>query len=740
MQPVSTNWRNLAAPMLVLAVLFGIGALYVSTHVLVSRIEALEHASALQASQQIQGAMEYDAEQLRKLTHSYADWDETDKFARGHTGSYMQSNYTPTSLRSIDVDFIWIVNLQGALLASAQTAPQGGNRVVAAPADLSRQILKVLENREPVLHADPRHRFVRIDGNLYSLGLARISNGQEIGDAGTLVFARQWSPDRLHGLASIVRRDISLQAPLTNESPDDPVHAVSATDYHVHAWLFAPDNQPAVVLNARWTRDLMIAARHTIVTVICVLVAGFLGLVLLLLLRLRNAEDEVIAHQGRLVAQARTDVLTGLHNRSMLGDLKASEPGANKAAVLYIDIDHFKMLNDTLGHAAGDAILRVVARRLVATVSGHDKVIRMGGDEFLIIAGGVANHAGLAQLARRVSEKFLDPIEVAENPVCVTLSIGAALCPADADTLEKTIRCADVALYHVKERGRNGYQLFDREMTRRQDESESLRDALERAVREDLIKVDYQPQYDTDSGALIGFEALARWDDPALGRVAPTHFIPLAEQSGLIDLLGQRVLRTVCGQLAEWRAGGLPVKPVCINLSAKQFENPGLADNIRNVTLEFDVEPQLLTFDITESVLMNRSALTGSTLQQLRALGFRIAIDDFGTGYSSLSYLRLMPVSAIKIDRSFIRDLLASGGSDALVHSIVDIARHFGMNVVAEGVESQAQLLRLRELRCGAVQGFFLNKPLSPQDCADLLRPGPPGREDSQGPLLRSVK
>ncbi len=725
--------------MVVLALVFGIGAFYAATHVLVSRLKGMELEGATQAGQQTRAAMEYDTEQLRKLTRSYAEWNEAFKFAHGQDKAFMGRNFAPSFLQSIDVDLVWVLSPTGELLGSAATAGEDSDRLVPIARELTRRVLKILDNPAVARSVDATHRYVSANGALYNLGMARITRDDQSGDAGTLVFARRWDKVRMQSLSALVQRQVTVQPPLIGESPADPVHERSAEEFHVHVWLYQPDGQPAAVLNAEWKRDLVAAARRTTITAICVLVGGFLGLVLLVLLRLRRTEHEVIAHQGRLVAQARTDVLTGLHNRSILGDLRAAEPGATHGAVLYIDIDRFKMLNDSLGHAAGDTILRTVAKRLLAMVPHGDKVVRLGGDEFLVIAAGVASREDATQLARRIGEKFKEPIVVADTPVRVTLSIGAALCPADADTLEKAIRCADAALYHVKERGRNGYQLYDREMTRRQDESDSLRDALERAVREDRITVDYQPQYHTDTNELVGLEALARWDDPALGRVAPVHFIPLAEQTGLIDALGHRILRLVCSQLAQWRTRGLAVKPVCINLSARQFENPALVDDIRAVAREFDIEPQLLVFDIPESVLTNQSVLTTGALQQLRAQGYRIAIDDFGTGYSSLSHLRLKPVSTIKIDRSFIRDLLSEGGSNAVVNSILDIARHYGLNVVAEGVETQAQLDRLRELRCGAVQGFYLSKPVTAQECAALL-PDPSRRGAAPASYLHRVK
>ena len=465
MKPIDAHWKTLAVPLLVLALLFGVGAFVLSSKVLVARLGEVERQNAAQAAQQLQAAMEYEAEHLRVLASSYSEWVDAFEFAQGRNAGYMDTNFAPEYLRNIDVDLVWALDLDGRLLASAASGEQDSEHVIPVPDDLTRQVLQALGDPVAARDLQPDHRYVQVDGALYSLAAKRISMDDLTGDAGTLVFARRWDETRMAALTRLVRRGVTLLQPPAGESPEHLVHEDSSGELHVHSWLMQPDGSPAVLLSLDWQREHMDAARRTTIMVILGLVAGFLALAVLLVMRLRRTEAELLKHQGRLVAMARTDVLTGLHNRSILDELQATEPGANRAAVLYIDVDRFKGLNDSLGHAVGDEILRAVASRLQAAVAGTDLVVRLGGDEFLIIARDVAEPEVLAQLARRICHGFTDPLKVTGSAVYVTLSVGAARCPHDSRTLEGAIRLADIALYQVKERGRNGFHLYDGDQT-----------------------------------------------------------------------------------------------------------------------------------------------------------------------------------------------------------------------------------------------------------------------------------
>jgi diguanylate cyclase (GGDEF)-like protein len=726
---IAGSWKKLAIPLVLVAALFGALVFVITSRVLLGNLQQLENESARQTSLQIGSAFAFDTEHLQRLATSYAEWEDTFAYVRGGASGYLDANYTPSLLESIDVDHVWILDSQGRLVGSASRQVTPAEEAVPVDAALLRDFSRYAGNQFQLRSATPERRFMNLSGRLYSIAARKITRDDLSGDAGTLVFARLWMQGRIDRIAELTRRKLSISPPLAGEGPDSVVLVEHGGEMHVHTWLLQPDGRPAAVVDIDWQRDLLVAARRATLITIVTLIAGFLLLTALLALRLRRSEDAVLRHQRSLANQAGTDALTGLRNRSALEEVsQAVKEGS--AAVLYIDVDRFKALNDSFGHAAGDEILREVAQRLQSTVAPRDQVVRLGGDEFLLVLMDVDSREALARIALRVRDQFVAPIKVAGSLVQVTLSIGAALYATDGNTLNEVIRCADLALYEAKEGGRNGHCVYDSELGRRKADADAMRDALARAIRDRGVTVEYQPQHSTHTGELTGFEALARWQDAALGQVPPSRFIALAEQHGMIDALGQQVIQSVCEQLHGWRSRGIPVRPVSINLSARQFDSGTLLDFIRDTTRSFGVEPQLLTFEITESVFMAQAGPQVDVLHRLRALGFHIAIDDFGTGYSSLSYLRLLPVSTIKIDRSFVHDLDGSEAGSALVRSILDIASHFGLRVVAEGVETHEQLLRLRELRCEAVQGYLLNRPMSASSCEQLLLI-PAGRRDS---------
>lgn len=737
---IAGSWKKLVLPLVLASLLFGLLVFGLASRVLLGNLQQLEDEAARQASLQVGSSFSYDTEHLQRLAATYAEWDDSYAFVRGENADYLDQNYSPTLLETIDVDHVWVLDSGGHLRGSASRQEAPADVAVPADASLTAGFMRYAGNQFEMRRAAPGRGFLNLSGQLYSIAAKKITRNDLSGDAGTLIFARRWSQGRIERIAELARRPLTIMPLVPGETPGQTVHAEADGAMHVHAWLLQPDGQPAAMIDIDWKRDLLLAARHATLATIIALIGGFLALTGLLALRLRRSEEAVLLHQNRLASQARTDALTGLRNRTALDDVAQSVAGSAGAAVLYIDVDRFKALNDSLGHAGGDDILRVVAQRLGGVVSPRDHVVRLGGDEFLVVVMDVKSRETLAQIARRVREQFQDHIQAGSSMVQVSLSVGACLYPGDANTLTEAIRCADLALYEAKAGGRNGYRIYDADLGRRKADLDGMRDALERALRANRISVEYQPQHNTTTGDLTGFEALARWHDPELGMVPPSRFIPLAEQYGLIDSLGEQVIESVCRQLHDWRSRGVPLRPVSVNLSVRQFDSGTLLELIQEKTRSFGVEPQLLVFEITESVFMDQTGVHANALHQLRSLGYHIAIDDFGTGYSSLSYLRLLPVSTIKIDRSFIHDLDGTEAGSALVRSIVDIAYHFGLNVVAEGVETHAQLVRLRELRCDTVQGYFLNRPMSARECEQLLVANPGRRDTATTQPLRIVK
>ncbi len=441
----------------------------------------------------------------------------------------------------------------------------------------------------------------------------------------------------------------------------------------------------------------------------------------------RQAERQQRVHRRRLAHLARHDALTGLPNRLQLRArlprliARAREEGT-LLALLYIDLDHFKNVNDSLGHGSGDRLLTMTAERLRSCIKSDELIARMGGDEFVVIATGLRDRGDVDPIARRIQETLGARMQVEGSELSVALSIGVSVFPDDGADLEELLKAADIALYQAKEHGRGHHRLFNPSMNARLTERLQLESALRAALDTDQLNVEYQPAFDLKAGRPVSFEALLRWAHPELGQVPPARFIAVAEQSGLIFDLGRHVLRAACAQIAGWQRLGVPLLPVSINVSARQFnETRRLSDQVAECVREFGVDASLLHFEITESAVMQHLEQHLGTLQALRNLGSRILIDDFGTGYSSLSYLKHLPIDALKIDRAFVRDMATDANDAAIVRAIVGIAHSLGLHLVAEGVETMEQLACLRELGCHSAQGFFFARPMSADACRQLL-------------------
>jgi len=432
------------------------------------------------------------------------------------------------------------------------------------------------------------------------------------------------------------------------------------------------------------------------------------------------------AHRKRMTRLAKRDALTGLPNRL---HLEARLPRlANEAvreesiiALLYIDLDHFKDVNDSLGHRCGDRLLATVARRLRGCLAAEDLVVRMGGDEFVAVAGGLPAASTADYIARRIQEALSAPIEIEDVRLNIVASIGISLCPADGTTLEQLLKHADLALAQAKASGGGHHQFFTHEMRSQLSERLELEHALRRAIGTEQLFLEYQPSFELRTGLAAGFEALLRWRHPRLGIVPPAKFIPIAEHDNLVLELGAWVLRQVCRQLSEWHREGLRVLPVSINLTPRQFEHGRLAELVAGLAREFEIEPQWLQFEITESAAMQNSASYLAVLHALRRLGSRVLVDDFGTGYSSLSYLKNLPVDALKIDQAFVRDMARDATDAAIVSAIMGIARSLKLTVVAEGVETAEQAECLAQLGCDTAQGFHFSRPVPPAEARRVL-------------------
>jgi diguanylate cyclase (GGDEF)-like protein len=425
--------------------------------------------------------------------------------------------------------------------------------------------------------------------------------------------------------------------------------------------------------------------------------------------------------------QAYHDALTALPNRVLFNDrlalgLAHAKRYSQRVGVLFLDLDRFKLINDTAGHATGDQLLRSVAERLTSLLRKSDTVARMGGDEFMLICPELARSEDAAVIAQKVLQVLEPPFQLDGQEYYATASIGVSVYPLDSEDADTLIKHADTALYRAKDQGRNSYQLYSPAMNAKARERLLLTTSLRRALERDELAVHYQPQIDLRDGAVVGAEALVRWRHPDLGMVAPAQFIPLADESGLIVPIGEWVLRTACAQNKAWQTAGFPPLRVAVNLSGRQFRDKNLIDRVLRVLQETGLEPRYLEIELTEGNVMQDPEVATATLKRLSQIGVTISVDDFGTGYSSLGYLKRFPLHTLKIDQCFVRNITEDRDNAAITTAIVAMAQSLKLLVIAEGVETEAELGFLRALRCDGMQGYLFSRPLDAAAFTALLR------------------
>jgi diguanylate cyclase (GGDEF)-like protein/PAS domain S-box-containing protein len=425
-------------------------------------------------------------------------------------------------------------------------------------------------------------------------------------------------------------------------------------------------------------------------------------------------------YEAEIRHQATHDALTGLPNRTMLHNhlqraIQIPRQKSALTAVVFVDLDQFKYINDSLGHQIGDELLKTVAQRLVSCVRDSDMVARQGGDEFVLVLENQADENSITEVMQRILTAVAKPWRAGDREFHITSSIGISRYPTDGRDVETLLKNADSAMYKAKERGRNNFQFFARWMDTQVSNRLEMLVSLRQALDKDEFKLFYQPKVSIADGSIIGAEALIRWQSPEQGMVAPDRFIPFAEEAGLIVPIGEWVLRTACAQNKAWQEAGLLQIPVAVNLSPRQLDQ-SLPDFVRKVLTESALSAQWLELEITENVVMKDAEKTVATLNALKQLGLKISVDDFGTGYSSLSYLRRFPVDALKIDKSFVRDIARDADSAAIVKAVISLAHILNLRVIAEGVEDHEQYNFLRQNGCDEVQGYYFGKPMSVAD------------------------
>ncbi|HTV80571.1 MAG TPA: EAL domain-containing protein [Steroidobacteraceae bacterium] len=443
-------------------------------------------------------------------------------------------------------------------------------------------------------------------------------------------------------------------------------------------------------------------------------------------------ESKLLEKQQHLDHVAHHDQLTGLPNRLFLTAhlpvaLKVAEQNNQLLAVLFLDLDRFKHINDSRGHETGDQLLKAVAQRFRDTLRGEDVVARMGGDEFVVVLKSVRNPKDVHEATQRLIESLASPIVIGGTPLITTASIGVSLFPRDGSDMTSLLQHSDTAMYKAKERGRNNCQIFSPFMNSRLKRRIAMETHLRLALEGSQLDVHYQPIVAIGTQKVMALEALVRWNHPTHGYISPARFIGVAEDSGLIVPIGEFVLARVLQDAVRWRKAGLALVPIALNVSAAQLQRSNLAGLIVHMTQELGLEPTILQVELTEGTIFERregrnGESNEDAVTKLRELGIHISIDDFGTGYSSLSYLKRWPVDSIKIDKSFVRDLGSDPSDLAIVGAIIAMARHLDIRVIAEGIESWQQLEMLRELGCDAAQGHLIGHPTPPRSCARFLK------------------
>lgn len=433
--------------------------------------------------------------------------------------------------------------------------------------------------------------------------------------------------------------------------------------------------------------------------------------------------------EERLNYLAHFDLLTNLPNRILfrdrLGLAIARAPWQKRAvAVLFLDLDRFKVINDTLGQAGGDLLLKAVSERLVSSVREGDTVARLGGDLFGLILDDLAQPADSFRVSQKILDALSKPIELKGQEIFVSVSIGIAICPNDGQEMDQLMKHADTAMSRAKEQGGNNYQLYSPIMNQSATKRLALENNLRHALERGEFVLHYQPKVDLATGRIVGMEALVRWKSPELGMISPAEFIPLAEETGLIVPIGEWILRTACAQNKAWQRMNLPPIRMGVNLSVRQLQRQTLIGTVAHLLNETGLDPNYLELELTESIIMKSSESTMAELRELHLGGIEISIDDFGTGYSSLSYLKRLPIDSLKIDKSFVQDVTTDPDDAAIVTAIVTMAHSLKLKVVAEAVETVEQLEFLRSLKCDRMQGYLFSKPLPAEEVTSLLVSG----------------
>ncbi len=726
----------------------------IAARALLGSYDALEAAAARQRAEQVYRAFDADLRQLAISNRDYAEWDAAQEFIDKRDPLFIPGNFSGPQLLGMHVDVVWIVDATGNEIHSGYVERASGTLTTPAPREILEPLRPFLARVDELRHRRPSEATVATAAG--PMGVSATEIARSDGSRGTgavLLFARFIAAAELQRVydasalpVTLASLDPAALPPQVGRAILDgtvePFVAEPETSHRIASFAVVRNlaGEPVAVLRTEAARDIhAIGVRTTFYLIgsVAVLLLAFGVICILLLARLmalqqrdfesrRNAEEQQRENRRNLAKQARRDFLTALPNRlyvqTRMPHLIAKMADSGRMiAVIYLNIDRFKSVNESLGHASGDELLRIVAKRLRASVARADLVARMGGDEFVIVASLLPDVQAVERLARRLRAAVAAEVLIDKKSLNVTASLGIALYPSDGLDTETLLKRADIALHQAKDAGRRCHRFFSADMDAHVNQRAALEHELRGSIGSRQIYLDYQPIVDLRNGRLVSLEALMRWRHPERGLIPPGQFIPVAEKCGFILELGQHALREVLAQLREWIDAKVPVVPVAVNVSAIQIERVDFVKLVKRLTAAAGVDPQWVRFEITESAMMKEPEKLIGTLQGLRSLGSKILLDDFGTGYSSLSYLNRLPIDLVKIDRAFVRELSEGDRASPVIPLVVDMAKQLGLKTVAEGVETAAQAVGLFELGCDFGQGYFYSKPVLARHCRSLL-------------------
>ncbi len=736
--------RGKSLLLLVLALIALITFLFVTSHIiLLGSYLQLEEKLAQRNIERVQNSLTNELDSLDSVAKDWAVWDDTYVYIQDHNEEYQKSNLVPDTFTQLRINLMAFVQGNGQIVYAGHF-DRDSAEARNFPGLFHNRISDLLRLRD----AEEAVKGICLlpDGPLLFAARPILTSEGQGPSRGTIFIGRTLDRDEIDRLSTITHLSFDLfqfadphlpenvanardLLPTEGASLVQPLNEASIVGYSLLPDVFG---QPALLLQVNMSRDIYQQGEKSILYFLAwVTLIGLGGIALthwlvgkLVLSRKRQESSE-----QRMEFLATHHPITGLPNRTLLLDLlRQSLAYAQRnqltVAILQIDLDHFKVVNDSLGHAVGDQMLKAVTSRLQKCCRAGDTLAHLGGDDFVLLLPDLSDAQRAATIAQKLQSAMKAPFSLPGQELFATISIGITIAPLDAKDADTLLKNADIAVYQAKAQGRNTYQFFAAEMNTRTLARLALETDLRRALERQEFLVYYQPRIDVASNRITGMEALVRWQHPERGLVPPLDFIPLAEETGLILPLGEWVLRTACAQNQAWQQAGLPALRVSVNLSARQLQQADLIERIEQVLAETGLNTHHLELEITESILMEDVQSTLRILTAIRKRGITLAMDDFGTGYSSLSYLKLFPIDYLKIDRSFIRDLPRNQNDAALVRTIIALTENLNLISVAEGVETTEQLAFLRRYGCQEIQGYYFSPPVPAEEFVKLLQPG----------------